>query len=294
MAKHMPHFNKPRQGGEFQLAKITTTPRKSPSRTILHAKPCWGKTSFFAKLPNAVFIMFRDDGLLTLMNSGQLPPTIPHWPTVVHDTHELFLCLGELITQQHSYKHVVIDGVSWVDQAMQEKVCAEKYDGEWGDKGFGGFDRGPKIAANEWDEMIDWFEKLRNHDIGVNLIAHSQVVNFKNPEGPDYERWAPAISKYSWGKLMAWADMVLFGNFEIFVDTKKAKDTKGKATGGQQRILCTEHHAAYDAKNRHGLPAEIDCGSSATEAWANFTKALREAKPKPNNAKPETPQPAVA
>jgi len=72
--------------------------------------------------------------------------------------------------------------------------------------------------------------------------------------------------------------MTLFGNFETSVDktnpSKTDAQTKGKAVGGQHRVLLTTHHAAYDAKNRHGLPEEIDCGDSAAEAWKNFRAAL--------------------
>lgn len=72
--------------------------------------------------------------------------------------------------------------------------------------------------------------------------------------------------------------MILYGAFETFVEAKKTEKqaafSKGKATGGHSRILHTQPHAIYDAKNRHGLPAEIVLGESATEAWTKFINSF--------------------
>ena len=79
----------------------------------------------------------------------------------------------------------------------------------------------------------------------------------------------------TWGLTHKWADMVLFANF--FVDTVK-DGSRVKGIGGQERYLYTERHAAYDAKNRHGLPSEISMGRSGKEAWTNFVGSLRNGK----------------
>jgi hypothetical protein len=65
--------------------------------------------------------------------------------------------------------------------------------------------------------------------------------------------------------------------FEALV-IASGSDTKGKARGGSRRKLYTEHTAAFDAKNRHGLPAEIDGGHGAAEPWANLASALHAAR----------------
>ena len=69
--------------------------------------------------------------------------------------------------------------------------------------------------------------------------------------------------------------MILFGARPTTVIKARTKDTKGKAQGGQQRILYTERSAAYDAKNRHGLPHVIQCGDDPAAAWNNFYAALK-------------------
>ena len=74
-----------------------------------------------------------------------------------------------------------------------------------------------------------------------------------------------------------WADSVLFLNFETHVDAGRRRG-KRQGTGGSRRKLYTEHTAAFDAKNRHGLPAEIDGGQGAAELWANLAAAMRAAR----------------
>lgn len=269
---------KPRFGSEFSLTTVTTKLRQLPNRIVLHAKGGWGKTSFAAQIPDAIFVMAGDeDGLLTLLNSGELPETISHWPQPTQTVNDFRLALNELVVQDHPYKAMVGDSLTAVGQLIDKKVCEEKFRGDW--EAFYQFDKGPRAAAAEWETILPLFDRLREKGIGVFLIAHSKVINFKNPEGPDYERWTASLSKYAWERIYSWADMVLFGSFETLIDKaqrhKSDAETKGKAKGGQTRVLYTEHHAAYDAKNRHGLPEEIECGSCAQEAWANFIQALK-------------------
>ena len=54
-----------------------------------------------------------------------------------------------------------------------------------------------------------------------------------------------------------WAGAVLFANYETIVEVVgEGKGAKGKARGGQKRVLHAQHHACWDAKNRWGLPDE--------------------------------------
>jgi hypothetical protein len=117
------------------------------------------------------------------------------------------------------------------------------------------------------------------------LLIHSKIINFRNPQGPDYDRWGPDMQKQAWGLTHKWADAVLFGNFEVTVKQSGKKDDitkKGKAEADTVRMMYTEQEPAFQAKNRLGLPKEIYMGESPDEAWALFGAALkqgREVKP---------------
>ena len=69
----------------------------------------------------------------------------------------------------------------------------------------------------------------------------------------------------------------MFANAEVEVRTDRGNDKKGKAVS-QTRVLYTEGSAAWHAKNRHNLPAEISMGTSASECYQNFVEAIKNAK----------------
>jgi hypothetical protein len=86
-------------------------------------------------------------------------------------------------------------------------------------------------------------------------------------------------------------DNILFGNFEVLVKGTKGADPskKGKAAEVSQRMLYTNSdNPTFDAKNRLGLPDEIDMGSDAAEGWKNLSAAVKSSR------KPAAKAPAEA
>jgi len=258
----------------FQIGDVTTKARKNPNRTILHGVSGWGKTSFAAQIPGIIFLMVgQETGLETLMNAGEIRDDIPHFREPAQTVNHIEAAMDSLITQNHNFKYLAIDAATGVDAILAEKVCREHYEGNWARFWDYGGDQASKLVAKEWETITRKMDEVIAKGTGIFLISHSRVVNFKNPEGPDYERWE-SLRKHQWEMLTAWSDMVLFGGFEVYIEKRNKRksdaESKGKASGGSRRILYTQRHAAFDAKNRHGLPAAVSCGNSAKEAWENF------------------------
>lgn len=267
---------RPRMAGG--LATATTTGRKLPTRAILHAIPKWGKTSFAAHAPKPLFLMTRgEDGLLSLMEAGLVPPTshipesLPAWP-------DLMAVLSELAVTPHEYRTLVLDTLNGAERLAHEDTCQKDCGGDWSN--FDSYGRGVKLSLTRMIALTTALDRLREKGMGIILLAHSQVKTFKNPQGPDYDRWEPTLSAQAWAHLDRWADLILFGQFEVWTEQKKGAkpQDKAKATGGQQRLLMAERSPAFDAGNRLGLPEQIECGASAAEAWANFVSALKSKK----------------
>jgi hypothetical protein len=143
-----------------------------------------------------------------------------------------------------------------------------------------GFD----VALADWRLLLDALDRLRSQRrMSILALAHTKISPFRNPEGSDYDRYTVDLHHKTWGLTHKWADLVIFANFVSHVDARK-NEPKGKAHGGSRRALYTARTAAWDAKNRHGLPEQIDAGSSAAEAWSNFAAALqaqKQAQPEP-------------
>lgn len=254
------------------LAQVRTSGPNLPNRVVLHGVEGVGKTSFGAHAPAPVFLMARGEtGLETLIDSGRVGET-PHLPEIT-TWQETLQALEALRTQEHSYRTLVGDTLNGFERLMYEHVCEREFAGDWSDKGFMGYMRGYEVALAEWRLFLNALDRLREErKMAILLLAHTKVATFKNPEGPDYDRYTVDMHHKAWGLTHKWADMVLFATF--YVETKKEGNTV-KGIGGQQRVLLTERHASYDAKNRHGLPPEIDFESTGAEAWAKFVAALR-------------------
>lgn len=191
-------------------------------------------------------------------------------------------------TSDHDFKTVVIDTLNGAERLCHEHVCERDNGGSW--ESFLAYGKGPEIALADWRVFLNKCDDLRSaRKMMVFFLIHTKVKPFKNPTGADYDRYQPDMNDKTWGLSHKWADVVLFGNFSVTVtgqNMKEIVDTskKGKGLGGKQRVIYTERDAAYDAKNRLGLPPEIDMGDSATDGWLNFSAAVKAAREIPQEA----------
>lgn len=268
------------------LAAITGKGNGLPNRYVIHGVEGWGKTTFGAHFPKPLFIQTRQEtGLETLIDAGRLGE-IPHFPECM-DWPTLLGSIDALTEEAHEYKTFVLDTLNGAERLCHEHVCTRDFGGEWGDKGFASYGKGTLVSLGDWREFLGKLDRLRfEKRMTVVLLCHTKVATFKNPEGPDFDRYQPDCSKETWSLTHKWSDVVLFGNYEVIVaggtlgDASKA-GRKGKAAGQRQsRMLYTERHASYDAKNRLGLPEEIEMGSTPSEAWANFAAAVKAGRDK--------------
>lgn len=258
---------------DFLAQAVQKAGKRLPNRYVIHAVEGWGKTSLGAQFPAPLFLMARQEtGLETLIDSGRLGET-PHLPELM-SWEETLRSLEAIRTQPHEYRSLVLDAMNGFERLCHEYVCRRDFNGDWTDKGFMGYMRGYEVALSEWRTFLAALDRIREERrMAIVVLAHTKVKTFKNPEGPDYDRYAVDVHEKTWSLTHKWGDMVLFGTFYTTVEKEKGERAKGH--GGQQRILLTERHASYDAKNRHGLPPDIDMGSSPTEAWNNFVAALK-------------------
>ena len=255
------------------LNKIRTGSPKLPARIVLHGPGGVGKTSWAAQAPNPVFLLSPGEtGLHTLMDSG----IVGQMDNIeVHRWIEYTAALTDLTDQKHDYNTLVVDTIDGIEKMCNHFVCETQFGGDWGEKGFGSFQKGNEFVANgPWRQMLAMLDKLRSaKSMRIILLAHTDIANFANPEGPDFNRYVPAMHKKPWGLTFGWADMVLFGYREVAV-LKEKGERKARGGGGSTRLMRTEWSAASDAKNRHNLPAEISMGDSPEEAWTNFAAAF--------------------
>lgn len=246
-----------------------------PTRMILHGLEGFGKTSMGCFTPNPVFLMVgKETGLWTLMENGLVPPT-PHVAKPAATWPELKAAiLGEILLKNHDRKTLVVDAITGCDRLLTEWITEKNFEGS--SEKFNSYGKGIEACVGEWDKILELFEQVRREKkMSIILLAHTKVATFKTPDG-DYDRYTVDMHQKLWNATFKWADCVLFGQFETFIKEEKGKRAKG--IGGQTRILKCERAATHDAKNRLGLPEEIDCGDGPEAAWQALATAIKKAR----------------
>lgn len=243
---------------------------------ILYGVPGIGKTSFAAAVPGVVFLVDpNEQGINSLKESGLVPATLPVLPPP-RSFSETLDALDALRTEAHDFKCLALDALGGFERLCHESVCQRDYSGDWGKGGFGSYQQGYDTSLADLRLFINAFDALRDErKMSILLLGHAKVSPFKNPSGPDYDRYNIDVHHKTWALMSKWADIVLFANYEVAFNKNEQDAKKAKAKGGKTRVLYTEHDAAWDAKNRHGLPEEIEMGVSGSEAWSNFVNAMK-------------------
>lgn len=264
----------------MSLAEIQTKSKGLPSRITIHGVGGIGKTSFAAFAPKPVFLCSKlETGVESLKDAGLIDEATGSFPEC-QTWSEALSAIEVLTAEEHDYKTLVIDVLNGMERMCHDHVCGRDYGGSW--SYFSAYQNGYKVSVADWRQLLGALDKLREvKRMMVVLLAHTKVRNFKNPEGPDYDRYMPDMSEETWNVTYGWSDMVLFANYYTAISKENREKTKGKADGGTDRYFYTQRTAAWDAKHRHGLPDEISMGNGGSEAWANFSAAVREGKKTP-------------
>lgn len=239
---------------------------------MLYGVEGWGKTTLAAHWPDAAFILSpRETGYLTLLQSGRVPKRPICQP---QSWDGLLAEIDALVADPRGIKLLAMDAMSGFERLCHEHVCEREFEGDWGEKGFLSYHKGYDMSITPWLSLLARLDGLRfKHGVSVMLVSHARITTFKNPSGPDFDRYSSDVHDKTWGVTRKWADAVLFGMF--FDVTKKEKGERVKGVGDQQRVLYTERTATYDAKNRFGLPEVIDIPNDHAQSYAALASAMK-------------------
>lgn len=236
----------PPQPTRMKLAAITRGRVEKPTRVLLYGVEGVGKSTFAASAPNPIFIAAEDGTAQLDVARFPEPKT---WADV-------FDALDELLHGEHDYKTVIVDTLDWLEPLCWAAVVASGGAKIKSIEDFG-FGKGYVAALDEWRRLLAKFEQVRiKRGMGVVFLAHSWIKTFKNPEDEDYDRYELKLHAKAGGLMKEWADAVLFTRYETFANKdEKTKRVRGVSSGS--RVIHTQRTAAWDAKNRYGLPQTL-------------------------------------
>ena len=254
---------------------ITRGKKNAAIKAVIYGVEGIGKTTFASNFPGAVFI--DTEGSTTHMDVARLPDP-SSWEMLKNN-------VKYAIQHPNEVGSLIIDTADWAEKLCSKHVC-DRYKVD-GIESFG-YGKGYTYLAEEFGSLLNLLEDVKNAGINAVLVAHAKVKKREQPdEIGSYDRWELKCTDNVSSMIKEWADLMLFAKYKtmvINVDDKGAQKGKNKAQGNK-RVMYTEHHPCWDAKNRFNLEEELPFDFNAIAHI--FTKT-----PSPNGL--ETPASPVS
>lgn len=212
-------------------------------RVVIYGSEGIGKTTLAAQFPDPLFI--DTEGGTAHMDVRRIdrPAT---WS-------ELLSIVDEVLVTPDVCKTLVIDTADWAEYLCVEHLC--KQYNQKGIESFG-YGKGYTYLGEEFNKFCRKLEKIKDSGRHVVITAHAKMRKFEQPdEMGAYDRWEMKLSKQVMPIVKEWADILLFLNYKTYVVTT---ETNTKKAQGGKRVMYANHHPCWDAKNRYGLPDEMD------------------------------------
>ena len=214
-----------------------------PQKVVIYGPEGVGKSTLAGQSPEPVFL--DTEGGTHHLDVARID-AVATW-------EQITAAVGQLGKSDHPFRTLVIDTADWLEKRLAEHLCRKANKESIEDFGYG---KGWVMLTEEFARFLNSLDALTAHGMHIVFLAHATVKKFEAPDqAGSYDRFELKLSKQVAPLLKEWADVVLFANYV----TKVAEKDNGKmrGVGGKERVLFATHTAAYDAKNRHGLPDKL-------------------------------------
>lgn len=229
--------------------KITRGRIPGAKKVVVYGPEGIGKSTFASRFPEPLFI--DTEGSTKELDVARTP-TPTSWTMLKEQ-------IRYVIDHPDICKTLVVDTIDWAEQMCVEDICASHQKKGIEDFGYG---NGYVYVREEFGRFLNLLGEVVGKGVHVVLTAHAQMRKFEQPdELGSYDRWEMKLGKKTSSQtsplVKEWADMLLFANYKTHAVAVDKDGKKHKAQGGR-RVMYTQHHPCWDAKNRYGLPEEAD------------------------------------
>ncbi len=227
------------------MLNITNGKISRAQKVVIYGAEGVGKTTLAAQFPEPLFIDIEGGTAHMEVRRIDKPAA---W-------EDLLAIVNEVAATRDVCKPLVIDTADWAEQLAIVYICGKYKKG--GIEEFG-YSKGYVYLAEEFNRLLAALDRVIAAGIHAVVTAHAKMRKFEQPdEMGAYDRWETKLTKQVAPLLKEWCDMLLFCNYKTFVVQSDNIMEKSKAQGGK-RVMYTNHHPCWDAKNRHGLPDEME------------------------------------
>lgn len=224
---------------------VTKGKVKSAIRLVAYGTEGIGKSTFASHFPAPLFID---------LEGGTKQMEVDRYPAP-DSWHMLLEEIDSVIEDPGEYETLVIDTIDRAEDLLIRALLSEagvdtiaKYGGGYGNGYVALKERFLKDFLNRLDKVIA-------KGVNVTLIAHAESTKFETPDTQPYDKWKLKVSKQVAPIVKEWADILLFMNYRVMVIEENGRS---KARGKGERMMYATHRPTYDAKNRYGLPDEME------------------------------------
>ena len=243
--------------------QITKGKQKSAIRLCAYGSEGIGKSTFASHFPDPVYIDV--EGGTKQLDVARFP-TPETWSDLLEE-------IDAVIEEPTVCKTLVIDTIDRAESLLIAAVLREGNKSSIEEFGYG---KGWTILQERFlKDFLNRLDRLIAKGVNVVLLAHAQMRKLESPEDPPYDRWELKVSKKVAPIVKEWADILLFMNYEVMTVEENGK---AKAKGKAKRKMHANHRPTYDAKNRYGLPDDMDLSFEPLREIYEGTVPIREEK----------------
>jgi len=210
-------------------------------RATLYGTEGIGKTTLAAQFPNPL-----------ILDTEEGSKRIDCAKVKCSDWRSLTAALIELGGNAQGFQTVVIDSIDWAEQLAIEEI--KRTEGKHPDDI--PYGRGTGMIADKIGSLLRQLNVIAGAGVNVLLVGHSTVKRCSPPDMEEgYDRFELKLRPKTAAIVKEWCDALLFANYKMRI--VEGTDGKNRGKGGKERKIYAERCAAWDAKNRYGLAAEL-------------------------------------
>ncbi len=230
---------------------VVTEQIKTPLICTIFGDPGLGKTSLAATFPEPIFLLFEDG----LKSVNPKPASFP----LCNNSADAFGYLQMLRKEDHSYKTLIVDSVSQLDEVFTSEILAEDKSAKSFPASHGGYGAPYTMLSSRHGRIRRYAEALmREKGMHIVFIGHSELEDVNPPDGSgQFNKYSIRLSKKSRCHYVDNVDLVGFLKLDYFIKGEKTDKTK-KALDDGSRVLICHATASNISKNRLGIDEPIE------------------------------------